>query len=480
MYDILVIGGGINGVGIAAEMAGRGLSVFLCEQDDFASHTSSASSKLIHGGLRYLEQFQFRLVKEALTERDILLHIAPHLVRPQQFIMPCSVHTRPAWMIQLGLFLYDHLYWHKTLPKSQKIGLSPASSNPLQPHLTQGFSYFDCTTDDARLVISNALQAAEKGATLKTRLKAIKAERVEQVWQVTCQNTLTSEIQVVEAKSVVNATGAWVSDVLENCCHVPSPYRVKMVKGSHLVLPRLYAHPNAYLLQNEDKRVIFVIPYQHHFTLIGTTDVVYTGDPGHVVISPEEQDYLLKVYNAYFKTTASASEVVHAWSGVRPLYDDHHANPSSITRDYKLTLQTQDNLPLLSVFGGKLTTYRALAERAFELLAPFFPEAKAYNSAQAILPGGHLSEPLPVFTERHQREYPTLPPAVIARWCETYGDRISYLLSGVKIVNDLGALLGPQLFEKEVQYLKEHEWAVTEEDILWRRTKVGLLKTPPP
>lgn len=480
IYDIFIIGGGINGTGIAAEAAGHGLSVALCEKDDLASHTSSASSKLIHGGLRYLEHYEFKLVRESLSEREILLHKAPHLIHSIRFIMPQQSYSRPAWLIRLGLFLYDHLGRHTSLPTSKSLNLSKQLHNPLKKHLIKGFVYSDCQVDDARLVVVNALKAQELGAHIWTQTECIKATRESGLWTIHCSDRLTKKNKIVQAKALINATGPWTESFLAQQCNLTSPLEIKLVKGSHIVLPKLYLNPDAYILQNKDGRVVFVVPYQNDFTMIGTTDVSYKGDPNKVEIDENEINYLCTVYNDYFSETIKPSQIVSHWSGVRPLYDDHHANPSEITRDYKLDIQTiNEQCPIISVFGGKITTYRHLAEQAFSLLKPFFPHLKKYDTHSDCLPGGNIPNlDMPFFIKVLQKQYPWLPTELCKRYANTYGTHIFILLSGKKSIQDLGADHGHGLYETEINYLKTNEWAHTTEDILWRRTKLGLyLKT---
>jgi len=362
IYDVAVIGGGINGVGIAADAAGRGLSVFLCEKDDLASHTSSASSKLIHGGLRYLEHHEFRLVREALAEREVLLAKAPHIVKPMRFVLPHRPHLRPAWMIRAGLFLYDNLGKREKLPGSRSLRFGADSA--LKPEITRGFEYSDCWVDDARLVVLNAMAAREKGAHIHTRTRCIDAKRVDGVWQVNLQREDGSTF-TLKARALVNAAGPWVAKFIRDDLQLQSPYGIRLIQGSHLIVPRLYEGEQAHILQNEDQRIVFTIPYLDRFTILGTTDREYTGDPSKVEITDAETDYILKVVNAHFKKQVSRSDIVRTYSGVRPLCNDESDNPSAITRDYTLSLSGgQGEAPILSVFGGKLTTYRKLAESA--------------------------------------------------------------------------------------------------------------------
>ena len=471
-YDLAVIGGGINGVGIAADAAGRGLKVFLCEKDDLAQHTSSASSKLIHGGLRYLEHYEFRLVREALAEREVLLAKAPHIVKPMRFVLPHRPHLRPAWMIRAGLFLYDHLGKRKRLGASRSLRFGPGY--PLKPAITRGFEYADCAVDDARLVVLNAMAARENGADILTRTRCLRAERVDGLWQVDLQHA-DGSLQSIRARALVNAAGPWVASFIKDDLKLDAPYGIRLIQGSHLIVPRLYEGDHAYILQNEDQRIVFCIPYLDRFTLIGTTDREYSGDPAKVAITEQETDYLLKVVNAHFNHQLSRGDILHTYSGVRPLCNDESDNPSAVTRDYTLALSAaQGEAPLLSVFGGKLTTYRKLAESAMAELKPFFSQMGQSWTAHAALPGGEgMSTPQALVDEllaRHQ----WLAPDIAKRWAVTYGSRTWQLLQGVTGPDDLGQAIGGGLFTREVDYLRETEWAVSTQDVLWRRTKLGL------
>ncbi len=475
VYDVAVIGGGINGVGIAADASGRGLSVFLCEKDDLASHTSSASSKLIHGGLRYLEHHEFRLVREALAEREVLLAKAPHIVKPMRFVLPHRPHLRPAWMIRAGLFLYDHLGKREKLPGSRSVRFGADSA--LKPEITRGFEYSDCWVDDARLVVLNAMAAREKGAHIHTRTRCVNARRIKGLWHVHLERedgTLFS----VHAKALVNAAGPWVAKFIRDDLKLDSPYGIRLIQGSHLIVPRLYDGEQAHILQNEDQRIVFTIPYMDRFTIIGTTDREYTGNPNKVDITDAEADYILKVVNAHFKKQLSRDDVVHSYSGVRPLCNDESDNPSAITRDYTLSLTgSAEEAPMLSVFGGKLTTYRKLAESAMAQLRPFFSQMRESWTAKATLPGGESMTTPQALASELQAKAPWLPQAIAARWAITYGARSWRLLEGAQGLSDLGQAIGGGLYTREVDYLCEQEWATTAEDILWRRTKLGLFTT---
>ncbi|RJG14139.1 glycerol-3-phosphate dehydrogenase [Pseudomonas cavernicola] len=476
VYDLAVVGGGINGVGIAADAAGRGLSVFLCEKDDLAQHTSSASSKLVHGGLRYLEHYEFRLVREALAEREVLLAKAPHIVKPLRFILPHQPHLRPAWMIRAGLFLYDHLGKREKLAGSRSLRFGAGS--PLKAEISRGFEYSDCAVDDARLVVLNAMTARERGAHVHTRTRCVSARRSKGLWHINLERT-DGSLYSIRAHALVNAAGPWVARFIQDDLQQKSPYGVRLIQGSHIIVPRLFDGEQAYILQNEDRRIVFAIPYLERFTLIGTTDREYQGDPAKVAISEEETTYLLKVVNAHFKHQLSRTDILHSFAGVRPLCDDESDDPSAVTRDYTLSLSAcPGEAPLLSVFGGKLTTYRRLAESALAQLAPHFQNLQPSWTASAPLPGGEQLESLSALIEALCESFGWLPTQVARRWANTYGSRVWRLLDGVHELSDLGEHLGAGLYTREVDYLCREEWAMEAADILWRRTKLGLFMTP--
>lgn len=471
LYDIVVVGGGINGVGIANDAVGRGLSVFLCEKDDFASHTSSASSKLIHGGLRYLEHYEFRLVREALAEREVLMAKAPHLVRPLRFILPYQPHLRSEWLIRSGLFLYDHLGKRKKLTASKKITFDSAS--PLKSEIHKGFEYADCTVDDARLVILNAIQAREKGAELVTHTECLSAEIVDDVWLITLQHRQVS--YQVRAKALINATGPWVESFLKSQLKQHSPYKIRHIQGSHLIVARLYDDDHAYILQNEDGRIVFVIPYLNDFSLIGTTDQVYLDDLNLVNITQQEISYLLDVVNRHFKTVLTRADIIQTYSGVRPLCDDESDQPSAITRDYTLALtMVSDVAPLLSVFGGKLTTYRKLAGSALEQLKLFFPDMAPSWTEYEPLPGGEYFKGQDKLVNAIQLRIKGIAPELAKRWATSYGTRVWKLLQGVYSEEDFGICFGHGLYQLEVDYLVKEEWVESADDVLWRRSKLGF------
>ncbi|MEJ5864170.1 glycerol-3-phosphate dehydrogenase [Pseudomonas farsensis] len=471
-YDLAVIGGGINGVGIAADAAGRGLSVFLCEKDDLARHTSSASSKLIHGGLRYLEHYEFRLVREALAEREVLLAKAPHIVKPMRFVLPHRPHLRPAWMIRAGLFLYDNLGKRKRLGASRSLRFGPGY--PLKPAITRGFEYADCAVDDARLVVVNAMSARENGAHIHTRTRCLRAERVGGLWQVELEHADGSR-QNIRARALVNAAGPWVASFIRDDLKLDAPYGIRLIQGSHLIVPRMYEGEHAYILQNEDQRIVFCIPYLDRFTLVGTTDREYSGDPAKVAITEQETDYMLKVVNDHFNQQLSRADILNTYSGVRPLCNDESDNPSAVTRDYTLALSAAaEEAPLLSVFGGKLTTYRKLAESAMAELKPYFTQMRGSWTADAPLPGGEDMTTAQALVDKLLARHSWLPVDIAKRWSVTYGNRVWRLLEGVEVPEDLGQAMGGGLFTREVDYLRAEEWAVDADDILWRRTKLGL------
>jgi glycerol-3-phosphate dehydrogenase len=471
-YDLAVIGGGINGAGIAADAAGRGLKVFLGEQHDLAEHTSSASSKLVHGGLRYLEHYEFRLVREALAEREVLLAKAPHIVRPLRFVLPHRPHLRPVWMIRTGLFLYDHLGRRQTLPASRSLRFG--ADSPLRPTMTRGFEYSDCWVDDARLVVLNAMTAREHGAHVHTRTRCISAQRRHGLWHLHLERADGSRLSI-RSRALVNACGPWVSRFIEDELKQRSPRQIRLVQGSHIVVPRLYEGEQAYILQNEDRRIVFVIPWLGEFSLIGTTDREYLGDPARVTIGDEEIEYLLTVVNLHFKRQIYRTDIRHSYSGVRPLQEDESDDPAAVTRDYYLELSDQaGNTPVLSVFGGKLTTYRKLAEAALAQLSPYFPNMGECWTREAPLPGGEgLGSPERLIKTLQTRAS-WLPANLARRWATSYGTRSWKLLEGATQLNDLGEHFGAGLYAREVDYLCHEEWACEAEDILWRRSKLGL------
>ncbi|HEV2552000.1 MAG TPA: glycerol-3-phosphate dehydrogenase [Stellaceae bacterium] len=477
--DLLIVGGGINGVGIARDAAGRGLSVLLCEKGDLAGATSSASSKLIHGGLRYLEYGEFRLVREALREREVLLASARHIIRPLRFVLPHDRRSRPRWMIRAGLFLYDHLGGRRELPATETID---AAHHPFGAPLRQGvrtaFIYSDCWVDDARLVILAARDAKQRGATILTHTALIAARREDGLWRATLADAAGRHTPV-SARVLVNAGGPWVKDVLRRSGLEHRHAELRLVKGSHIVVPRLYEGEHAYLLQNDDRRVIFVLPFAEAFTLIGTTDVSYAGDPAQVATNAEEVDYLCRAVSSWFARPLERRQVIWTYAGVRPLHDDHAANAAAVTRDYLLDLDGE-GAPILSVFGGKITTHRRLAEHALEKLRGYFPAMGRPWTASARLPGGDLPEGgAPALAAMLVAEHPWLDRATAVRLAGNYGSLVRDLLAGAHRREDLGEDFGAGLAVREVDWLVNEEWARSADDILWRRSKLGLRFAPP-
>jgi glycerol-3-phosphate dehydrogenase len=480
-YDIAVIGGGVNGCGITRDAAGRGLSVILFEQNDLASGTSSSSTKLIHGGLRYLEHYKFRLVRESLKERDVLLAMAPHISWPLRFVLPHLKGLRPKWLIRLGLHLYDHLGCSKFLPKCRSLDLStdPAGA-VLKDEIKYGFEYSDCWVDDARLVVLTAMDAKIHGANICTRTEVISTKRYKDHWAVVTQNTLTGEQRIINATVLINATGPWVADVLNQCLGSLSQSKVRLVKGSHIVVKRLFEHDRAYIFQNADARITFAIPYENDFTLIGTTDIDYDGDPKNVTASPDEITYLCSAAQTYFSVPVRAEDVVWTYSGVRPLFDNGEISAQKATRDYVLELDTsKDEALLLTVFGGKITTFRRLAEDVLKKLSGHINPPHGPWTRSAKLPGGDF--PIDQFETLKIEiinQYPEIDPKLIKRLTRSYGTLAKKVLSGVQNMDHLGVHFGDTLYQTEVEYLQEHEWAIIADDILWRRTKLGLQLSP--
>jgi len=476
--DVLVIGGGINGAGIARDAAGRGLRVLLCERDDLAAHTSSASTKLIHGGLRYLEHGEFMLVRKSLMEREVLLEAAPHIIWPLRFVMPHDAHLRPRWMIRAGLFLYDHLAKRRRLSGSSAIDLrTHVAGKALDPRLTRGFVYSDAWVDDARLVVLNAMDAAGRGASVLTRTSFTGASIDGDGWRARLRPRDGAPL-AVRARVLVNAAGPWVGSVLDGVMGRESSRHVRLVKGSHIIVPRMFEHEFAYIFQNPDRRIIFAIPYERDFTLIGTTDLEYRGDPAQVAIGADETRYLCEMADRYFRRPVDPKDVVASYSGVRPLLDDESADPSSVTRDYSLELESA-GAPLLSVFGGKITTYRRLAEEAVDRLAPAFGRALPHWTSRVPLPGGDMEgADFDRFEQSLARSHAWLPTPLRHRYARAYGTRVTALLGAATGMSDLGEALAPGLHEAEVSYLRRYEFARTASDILWRRSKLGLHLPP--
>jgi len=478
--DLFVIGGGINGAGIARDAAGRGLKVVLCEKDDLAEGTSSRSGKLVHGGLRYLEYYEFRLVREALIEREVLLRAAPHIIWPMRFVLPHSPQDRPAWLVRLGLFLYDHLGGRKKLPGTRTLNLArDPEGAPIVDAYTRGFEYSDCWVDDARLVVLNALDAAAKGAEVLTRTAVVSARREHGAWRITTINNLTGQTRVFRARCVVNCAGPWVSDVIERVAQSRSTRKVRLVKGSHIIVPKFWAGAHAYLVQNHDKRVIFINPYEGDKALIGTTDIAYEGRAEDVTAGETEIAYLLQAVNRYFKEKLRRDDVLHCFSGVRPLFDDGQGNPSAVTRDYVFDLDETEGVPLLNVFGGKITTFRELAERGMQRLKPIFPTMGDDWTQRAPLPGGDMpGADYETFVSGLREQYPWMPRALVHHYGRLYGTRTPLVVGDAASLAGLGLHFGGQLYEAEARYLFAHEWAQTAQDILYRRSKHYVHLTP--
>lgn len=480
-YDLAIVGGGINGAGIAADASGRGLKVFLCEQNDLASGTSSASSKLIHGGLRYLEHYEFRLVKEALAEREVLLNKAPHLVSPLKFVMPHRPHLRPAWMIRCGLFMYDHLSKRNTLPKARKVKFEGHA--PFKKSITKGFEYHDCWVDDSRLVVLNAIDAHQRGASIEVQSQCtdLMFDNEHKRWRLRIFNKVEQRSYEILAKNVINASGPWLNSFLDNSAKDIEPARnIRLIKGSHIIVPRLEELDEAYILQNEDKRVVFVLPYLEHFSIIGTTDKEYKGKPENVEIEDWEVEYLIKVYNQHFERPISRDDIKSSYSGVRPLCDDESDDPSAITRDYTLELHEEtENNALLSIYGGKITTYRKLSEAVMKKIAPYIGEHGKSWTATEPMPGVQFTgQTRQQLQDAIEKKAPWLSNSLVTRYLKAYGTLCFNFLANKEGMNDMGEYFGAGLFAAEVDYLIEQEWARSVEDILWRRSKLGLFLKP--
>ncbi len=474
--DVIVIGGGVNGAGIARDAAGRGLSVILCEKDDLAQGTSSRSGKLVHGGLRYLEYYEFRLVRESLIEREVLLNSAAHIIWPMRFVLPHSPEDRPAWLIRLGLFLYDNLGGRKKLPGTRTLDLHrDPEGAAIKDQYHKGFEYSDCWVDDSRLVVLNAIDAAEKGAQILTRTACTSARREDGLWHVELLNKQTGKKNVVRARAIINAGGPWVNAILNNIAGTHSNRKVRLVKGSHIIVPKFWEGQQAYLVQNNDKRVIFINPYEGDKALIGTTDIPYEGSPESVSASDEEIDYLISAVNRYFKNALRRQDVVDTFSGVRPLFDDGAGNPSAVTRDYVFDVDDEQGAPILNVFGGKITTFRKLAEHAMQKLARFFPDMGNDWTNTGVLPGGDFpAADFNRFLGDVMNRYPWLPRELALHYARLYGTRVEKIIATAESVDELGEYFGGNFYAAEVRYLMHNEWACEADDILFRRTKHGL------
>ncbi len=477
VFDCFVVGGGINGCGIARDAAGRGYSVYLAEMGDLASGTSSAATKLIHGGLRYLEYYAFRLVREALFEREVLWVMAPHIIRPLRFVLPHHKGLRPAWFLRLGLFLYDHMGGRKHLPPTKTLDLRrDAAGAPLRPGFRRAFEFSDCRVDDSRLVVLNARDAADRGAVIATRTRVTGAGRENDIWRVSVQNLHTGEQSEIAARILVNAAGPWVDKVAASLSGSETPHRVRLVKGSHIVVKRLFDHMRCYFFQNEDGRILFALPYEDAFTLVGTTELDFDGDPADVAISAEEISYLVDAANSYFFKEVRREDIVWAFSGVRPLFDDGASKAQEATRDYVIELENRDgDPPLINIYGGMLTVYRRLAEQVLDRIDTALGHRTIAWTKGVHLPGGDFSvDGFDDKVARLQAAHAYLPPETARRLVSLYGTRAISMLEGAKTRRDLGEDFGAGLTEREVAYLMENEWAETVEDILWRRTKLGL------
>ena len=481
IHDIFVIGGGINGCGIARDAAGRGFSVYLAEMNDLASGTSSGSTKLIHGGLRYLEFYEFRLVREALREREVIWKNAPHIVWPLRFVLPHARGIRPAWLIRLGLFLYDHIGGRRLLPATRTLDMrSDPAGKPLKPLFRRAFEYSDCWVNDARLVVLNARDAADRGATIRTRAKVTRARREDGLWTVTVEDAASGAAATVRARLLVNAAGPWIDTVLAETVGQNGAHNVRLVQGSHIVVEKKFDDPRAYFFQNRDGRIIFAIPYENDYTLIGTTDRDYDGDPGRVAITEGEIDYLCAAASEYFVEPVRREDIVWTYAAVRPLYDDGASKAQEATRDYVLMADAPEGAaPLIDVFGGKITTYRRLAEHMLEKIEGFLgPRSGGPWTADAPLPGGDFApDGFGREVSALKAAYPFLEPAHAARLVRLYGTRARAILGSAGSTADLGRCFGADLYEAEIRYLVAQEWATIAEDVLWRRTKRGLRLT---
>ncbi len=476
--DLLIIGGGINGCAIARDAAGRGLHVTLCEKDDLASHTSSASTKLIHGGLRYLENYDFSLVKHSLKEREILLNSAPHIIWPLRFILPHHKGLRPRWLLRLGLFLYDHIGGRKKLPVSNGVNLKKhAAGEFLNPQFTHAFEYSDCWVQDSRLVVLNARAAAQLDATILTHTACTELNRFTNNWVASVKNSHTGETIQISARAIINASGPWVDNTLNLYSKKNSARSIRLIKGSHIIVKKLFDHNYPYIFQNTDGRILFAIPYEQEFTLLGTTDVNFQGNPDEVKISPQEIDYICEAISQYTDRAVTPAQVIWSYSGVRPLFDDNAGKASKVSRDYHLELDTSE-AAVVSVYGGKITTSRILAEQVLDLLESPLQIHKPAWTENSTLPGGDI-EPsdFSKFLANCKEKYNWLDASIVLDYCRNYGSDIHLILNGYKKLQELGHYFGGGLYECEVHYLIQNEWASNAEDILWRRTRKGLKMT---
>lgn len=479
--DIFIIGGGINGLGIARDAVGRGFSVTLCEANDLGSGTSSASTKLVHGGLRYLEHYEFALVRKALKEREILWKMAPHIIWPLRFILPYHSGLRPAWMLRLGLFLYDYIGGRKLLPPTQSINLqSHPTGQPLKGNFKKGFEYSDCWVEDSRMVVLNAQDTLAKGGDIRTRTKVTKAEKIAGGWQITVEDQRNGKTDIINAKLLINAAGPWVDEVLAQTMGRNDAKNVRLVRGSHIVVPKIYDHDRAYIFQNTDDRIIFAIPYERDFTLIGTTDADHGKTMGEVKIAPEEVDYLCEMASAYFNKPVTQKDVVWTYSGVRPLFDDGATKAQEATRDYVIRQEGDlESGALLNIFGGKITTYRVLGEAMMEYVEALLGQRGPAWTENSTLPGGDFgAEDYDKICAQYTAQYPNIDKALIARLVRAYGTRTLAILNGKTDMASLGQSFGAGLYEAEIRYQIKHEWSECADDVLFRRTKLGIRMTP--
>ncbi len=476
-YDIFVIGGGINGCGIARDAVGRGYSVCLAEMNDLASGTSSWSSKLIHGGFRYLEHYEFRLVSESLSEREVLMKSAPHIIWPMRFILPHHKDMRPAWLLRLGLFIYDHIGKRKLLPGTTTVDLKTAEvGKPLKLIFSKGFEYSDCWVNDARMVVLNAVDAAERGAIIKTRTHCISARREGDLWEIATKDKNSGQVSTCKAKLIVNAAGPWVDKVLGEAMGSNNSKNVRLVQGSHIVVPKMHEHDRAYIFQNADERIIFALPYEQDYTLIGTTDQDYDGDPKDVKITPQEVTYLCDAASEYFNNPVKAESIVWSYSGVRPLYDDGATEAQEATRDYVLREDGEADGPkVINIFGGKITTYRKLAESMLDKIEDVLGAKKPEWTANSTLTGGDFAvDGFEKLVKEVCKKYPFVDPSLAWRWVRSYGTCVWKMLEQVEIESDLGKQFGGSLTACEIIYLMQNEWAQTADDVVWRRSKLGI------
>ena len=475
VYDLLIIGGGINGAGIARDASGRGFSVYLCEMNDFASGTSSNSTKLIHGGLRYLENYQFRLVQKSLKEREVLLKMAPHIIKPMRFILPHSKEMRPAWLMKIGLAIYDHLGFRKILPGTSRISFKNHENNPLKKSFKYGFEYSDCWVDDSRLVILNLIDAQNKGASVKNYTKVTGVQNSNEFWRVATHDSNTGEENIIKAKTIINASGPWIDEVLNNSFNEKNSKNVRLVRGSHIIVNKLFEHDKSYICQNPDGRIFFMIPYEDKYTLIGTTDIDHGEIVGNCEISQEEKEYICESANNYLENDISLKDIIWSYSGVRPLYDDGSNKAQEATRDYIISSKKQESSLVINIFGGKITTYRLLAETILKSIEEFLGKKKPSWTERSSLPGGEML--VDGHNDLYQtlyENYPFLTNETLHRLIRSYGLMTTNIFGDTDSIESLGIDFGSGLYEKEVKYLIEKEWARFSDDILYRRSKLGL------